>query len=65
MGCVSNGVTVSNYALTTESSLLLTAELEMTDSESALGPMRLAAEGADEVPWESSESDDASKVCGV
>ena len=49
---------------TTKSSLLLTAELEKTDSESAFGSMG-RAEGADEVPCDSSENDDVSKACGM
>ena len=58
---VRNGLALSKYALTTtKSSLLLTAELEITDSEGALGSTG-RAEGADEVLCDSNDNDDASK----
>lgn len=62
---VRNGVTSSEYALTTtKSSLLLTAELDTTDSEGAFGSVG-RAEGADDIPCDSNDNDDASKDCGV
>jgi len=45
--------------------LLLTAELEMTDSDGATFDSTRHAEDADELPWNSIENDDASKDCGV
>jgi hypothetical protein len=54
-----------NYALTAESPLLLTAELEMTDSDGAAFGSTERAEDADGLPSESIDNDDASKDCGV
>ncbi len=54
-----------NYALTTESPLLLTTELEMTDSGGAAFGSTRRAEDADELPCDSIDNDDASKDCGV
>lgn len=54
-----------NYALTAESPLLLTAELEMTDSDgAAFGSARRAGD-ANGLPCDSIDNDDASKDCGV
>lgn len=55
-------VTVGNYALTTiESPLLLTAELDTTDSDLFFNSTR-GAEGAGDVPNDDSD-DDPSKAC--
>jgi len=54
-----------NYALTTESPLLLTPELEMTDSDGAAFDSTKRVEDADGLPCESIDNDDASKDCGV
>lgn len=53
-----------NYALTTESPLLLTAELEMTDSDGAAFGSTKRVEDADVPPCNSIDIDDASKDCG-
>lgn len=54
-----------NYALTTESPLLLTAELEMTDSDGAAFGSTKRVEDADGLPCDSIDNEDASKDCGV
>lgn len=54
-----------NYALTTESPLLLTAELETTDSGGAALGSTKRTEDADGLPCDSIDNDDASKDCGV
>lgn len=59
------GVKFGNYALTTESPLLLTAELEITDSGGAALGSTKRAEDADGLPCDSIDNDDASKDCGV
>lgn len=65
MNRVRKGVMIGNYALTTESPLLLTAELEMTDSDRAGFGSTRRAEDADGLPCDSIDNDDASKDCGV
>jgi hypothetical protein len=58
-------VTLGDYVLTTtESPLLLTAELDTTDPDNGLGSTG-CAEGAEEVPCSSNEDDDASKDCSA
>ena len=54
-----------NYALTPESSLLLTTELEMTDSDGAARGSTGRTEDADGLPCNSIDNDDVSKDCGV
>lgn len=54
-----------NYALTTESPLLLTAELEMTDSDGAAFGSTKRVEDVDGLPCDSNDNDDASYDCGV
>ena len=54
-----------NYALTTESPLLLTTELDMTDSDGTAFESTKCAEDADGFPCDSIDNDDASKDCGV
>ena len=62
---VREGVMFGNYALTTESPLLLTAELEMTDSDGAAFGSTKRAEDANGLPCDSFDNDDASIDCGV
>jgi hypothetical protein len=62
---VRKGVTFGNYALTTESPLLLTAELEMTDSDGAAFESTKGVEDADGLRCDSIDNEDASKDCGV
>ena len=63
---VRKGVMIGNYALTTtESPLLLTAELEMTDSDGAAFGSTKRAEDADGLPCDSIDNDDTSKGCGA
>ena len=54
-----------NYALTPESSLLLTTELEITDSDGAARGSTKGTEDAEGLPCNSIDNDDASKDCGV
>ena len=54
-----------NYALTPESSLLLTTELEMTDSDCAARGSTKRTEESEGLPCNSIDNDDASKDCGV
>ena len=58
-------VAPSHFALTTiESPLLLTTELDTTESDLALDSTR-CAEASDELPCNSNERDDASKDRGA
>lgn len=58
-------VTLGDHALTTtESPLLLTAELDTTDPDNGFGSTG-CAENTEEVPCGSNEDDDASKDCSV